>query len=65
MSRRAIINAIVGQKSFNEVGASAPARQGEVLLRAEGLAGGKVADLSLQLRAHEIVGIAGLPRQRR
>ena len=61
MSRRAIIEAIVGQKSFSEESASAPARAGDVLLEAEDLAGGRVAGMSLQLRAHEIVGVAGLP----
>ena len=61
MSRREIINAIVGQKSFSEEISSAPVREGDVLLRSEGLGGGRVADMSFELRAHEIVGIAGLP----
>ncbi len=61
MSRRAIIEAIVGAKSFVEDAAHAPVAQGPVLLQAEGLCGGCVADLTLTLRAHEIVGIAGLP----
>jgi ABC-type sugar transport system ATPase subunit len=61
MSRRAIIEAIVGAKSFVEDGAHAPVAQGPALLQAEGLCGGRVADLTMTLRAHEIVGIAGLP----
>jgi ABC-type sugar transport system ATPase subunit len=62
MSRRSIIEAIVGsQKSFSEEAASAPAKLGEVLLRAETVKGGRVAEMSLELRAHEILGIAGLP----
>lgn len=61
MSRRAIIEAIVGRKSFVEEAARAPQRYGKMLLEAESLRGGRVADLSLTLRAHEILGIAGLP----
>jgi ABC-type sugar transport system ATPase subunit len=61
MSRGAIINAIVGQKGFTEDVAAAPSRAGDVLLRAEGLGGGRVARMSFELRAHEILGIAGLP----
>ncbi len=61
MSRRAIIEAIVGQKSFSEEALAAPARSGETLLKAEGLAGGRVAEMSFELRAHEILGVAGLP----
>ncbi|RBP17620.1 ribose transport system ATP-binding protein/L-arabinose transport system ATP-binding protein [Roseiarcus fermentans] len=61
MARREIINAIVGQKSFSEAISSAPVRQGDVLLRSERLGGGRVAEMSFELRAHEIVGVAGLP----
>lgn len=61
MSRRAIINAIVGLKNFTEDVSDAPVKRGDVLMRAEGLSGGRLADFSLELRAHEIVGIAGLP----
>jgi ABC-type sugar transport system ATPase subunit len=61
MSRRAIINAIVGQKSFSEETSSAPAQLGETLLKAEALSGGRVAEMTFELRAHEILGVAGLP----
>ena len=61
MSRRGIIEAIVGQKSFTEAIVAAPPRPGEVLLETENLSGGRVAAMTLQLRAHEIVGVAGLP----
>ncbi len=61
MSRRAIIEAIVGTKSFIEDAAYAPVALGPVLLEAQALSGGRVGDMTLALRAHEIVGIAGLP----
>ncbi len=62
LSRRSIIEAIVGsQKSFREDAAEAPVEPGAVLLSAAGVKGGRVADMSFELRAHEILGIAGLP----
>jgi ABC-type sugar transport system ATPase subunit len=62
MSRRAIIEAIVGsQKPFSEDAATAPFATGEVLLAAAGARGGRVAEMSFELRGHDILGIAGLP----
>ena len=62
MSRRAIIEAIVGsQKTFIEEAATAPPTKGETLLSAVGAGGGRVAEMSFDLSAHEILGIAGLP----
>lgn len=62
ISRRAIISAIVGgQKVWSDEALSAPPANGAVVLRAEGLKGGRVEDLTLELREHEILGIAGLP----
>jgi ABC-type sugar transport system ATPase subunit len=61
LSRRSIIEAIVGsQKNFSEE-AAAPVSTGDVLMSAAGAKGGRVADMSFQLRAHEILGLAGLP----
>ena len=62
MSRRTIIEAIVGsQKPFSEDAACAPPLTGEILMAATGAGGGRVADMSFELREHEILGIAGLP----
>jgi len=62
MSRRAIIEAIVGaDKNLNEELERSDATPGEVLLAARDLSGGRVAKLSFEARAHEIVGFAGLP----
>jgi len=62
MSRRSIIEAIVGsQKSFSEEAADPPAQFGDVLLSATSARGGRVVDMSFKLRAHEILGMAGLP----
>jgi ABC-type sugar transport system ATPase subunit len=62
LSRRTIIEAIVGsEKNFNEEAVGAPIKTGEVLMSAAGAKGGRVADMSFELRAHEILGIAGLP----
>ncbi|HEY1944053.1 MAG TPA: sugar ABC transporter ATP-binding protein [Roseiarcus sp.] len=62
MSRRAIIEAIVGgQKAWSEDAAPTASRKGEVVLSAQGARGGRVAEMSFELRAHEILGIAGLP----
>ena len=62
MSRRAIIEAIVGaRKSWDEDAGPPPAELGEVVLSAEALRGGRVAEMSFELRKHEILGVAGLP----
>jgi len=62
LSRRAIIEAIVGsQKALIEDTMDAPVKTGAVLLSATGARGGRVVDMSFELRAHEILGIAGLP----
>jgi ABC-type sugar transport system ATPase subunit len=62
MSRRAIIAAIVGgEKNWDENAPPRPARQGDIVLRAEAAGGGRVKEMSFALRAHEILGIAGLP----
>jgi ABC-type sugar transport system ATPase subunit len=62
LSRRAIIEAIVGgDKPWIDGAAAADAALGEAILVAESLSGGKVEDLSFELRAGEILGFAGLP----
>jgi ABC-type sugar transport system ATPase subunit len=62
LSRRSIIEAIVGShKTFSEEAVDAPVKTGDVLLSAAGVKGGRVASLSFELRAHEILGVAGLP----
>ena len=62
LSRRTIIEAIVGsQRNFSEAALAAPVKTGDVLLSAAGVKGGRVADMNLELRAHEILGLAGLP----
>jgi ABC-type sugar transport system ATPase subunit len=62
MNPRAIINAIVGgRRQFSDETITADPAFGEVVLTAEGLSGGRVADLSFQIRQQEIVGFAGLP----
>jgi ABC-type sugar transport system ATPase subunit len=62
MNPRAIIDAIVGgRRQFRDETIAADATFGEVVLTAEGLSGGRVADLSFQVREQEILGFAGLP----
>lgn len=62
LSRRTIIEAIVGgDKPWIEDAAAAQVTHGEAILVAEGMAGGRVEDLSFELRAGEILGFAGLP----
>ena len=62
MSRRAIIEAIVGgQKSWNEEAMQSTPTRGAVALSAKAICGGRVAELNCEVRAHEILGIAGLP----
>lgn len=62
MNRRAIIDAIVGGgRQFSDDTVAADAAFGPVALRAEGLSGGRVADLSFEVREREILGFAGLP----
>jgi ABC-type sugar transport system ATPase subunit len=62
MSLKSIIQAIVGgDKPWIDATGAASAAHGETLLLAEGLAGGRVRDLSCELRAGEILGFAGLP----
>ncbi len=62
MSRRAIIEAIVGgQKQFSDEIAVADTVLGDVVLSAQSVSGGRVADLSFEVRQHEIMGFAGLP----
>jgi ABC-type sugar transport system ATPase subunit len=62
MSRRAIIEAIVGgQKQFSEEIAVADTALGDVVLSAQRVSGGRVTDLSFEVRQHEILGFAGLP----
>src|SRR5271167_4797876 len=62
MSRRAIIDAIVGgQKQFSDEINVADAVFGDVVLAAQNVSGGRVADLTFEVREHEILGFAGLP----
>jgi ABC-type sugar transport system ATPase subunit len=62
MSRRAIIDAIVGgQKQFSDEINVAGAVLGDVVLAAQTVSGGRVADLTFEVREHEILGFAGLP----
>jgi ABC-type sugar transport system ATPase subunit len=62
MSRKTIIAAIVGgAKAWAVEADGADAAMGEVVLAAEGLAGGRLEDLSFAVRAGEILGLAGLP----
>jgi ABC-type sugar transport system ATPase subunit len=62
MSRRAIIDAIVGaKKSWNDEVPQFGLANGAIALRANKLSGGRVRELSCEVRAHEILGIAGLP----
>ena len=62
MSRRAIIDAIVGgEKKFSDDIRFSEKPPGKIALSAENLSGGRVADLSFQVREHEILGFAGLP----
>jgi ABC-type sugar transport system ATPase subunit len=62
MSRRSIIEAIVGgQKQFSEEIAVADAVLGNILLSAQSVSGGRVADLTFEAHEHEILGFAGLP----
>jgi ABC-type sugar transport system ATPase subunit len=62
MNRRAIIDAIVGgRRQFSDETSSGHAAFGAVALMAESLSGGRVADLSFQVREREILGFAGLP----
>jgi ABC-type sugar transport system ATPase subunit len=63
MSRRTIIEAIVGGAkawAADEID-GADAKSGEVVLAAEGLAGGRVENLTFAVRSGEILGLAGLP----
>jgi ABC-type sugar transport system ATPase subunit len=62
VSRHAVVGAIVGRNSalLEEAGDNA-AQTGAPLLVAQGLGGGRVADLSATVHAGEIVGFAGLP----
>jgi ABC-type sugar transport system ATPase subunit len=63
MTRQRVVRAIVGDKALAQECAPlpAPALTAPPVLEAIELAGNGVAGLSLQLRAGEIVGLAGLP----
>jgi ABC-type sugar transport system ATPase subunit len=62
MSRRAVIEAIVGgAKAWADQNGDAGMTTGEVVLAAEGLAGGRVEELSFAVRSGEVLGFAGLP----
>jgi ABC-type sugar transport system ATPase subunit len=62
MTRKSIIAAIVGgAKAWAVESDRADAAMGEIVLAAEGLAGGRLEDLSFAVRAGEILGLAGLP----
>ena len=62
MSRKTIIEAIVGgDKAWSDEIVGQDSATGEVVLAADGVAGGRVEDFSFVLRAGEILGVAGLP----
>ena len=62
MSRKTIIEAIVGgAKAWVDEINDADVVMGEVVLAAEGVAGGRVKDMSFAVRSGEILGLAGLP----
>jgi ABC-type sugar transport system ATPase subunit len=62
MSRKTIIKAIVGgDKPWIDDTGAERAAHGEAIVVAGALAGGKVRDLSFELRSGEILGFAGLP----
>ncbi len=62
MSRKAIIKAIVGgDKPWIEETDVSRIAYGESVFAAAALAGGKVRDLTFELRSGEILGFAGLP----
>ena len=62
MSRKTIIRAIVGgDKPWIEDTDAGRATHGEPVIVADALAGGRVRDLSFELRSGEILGFAGLP----
>ena len=62
MSRKTIIEAIVGgDKAWVERHGRWQGHYGEPVIVADALAGGRVRDLSFELRSGEILGFAGLP----
>jgi ABC-type sugar transport system ATPase subunit len=62
MSRKSIIKAIVGgDKPWMDQADDARAGYGEAVVVADALAGGRVSDLSFELRSGEILGFVGLP----
>jgi ABC-type sugar transport system ATPase subunit len=62
MSRPAIVEAIVGgNRALAEERGERQPLLGDVVLSAEGVAGGRLRDLSFALRSGEILGFAGLP----
>ena len=62
MSRKTIIKAIVGgDKPWIDDTDDGRAAHGEPVIVADALAGGRVRDLSFELRSGEILGFAGLP----
>jgi ABC-type sugar transport system ATPase subunit len=62
MSRKTIIEAIVGRaKAWVDETGGADVATGDVVLSAEGVAGGRVENLSFAVRSREILGFAGLP----
>ena len=62
MSRKTIIKAIVGgDKPWIDDADAGRADHGEPVFVASALAGGRVRDLSFELRSGEILGFAGLP----
>jgi ABC-type sugar transport system ATPase subunit len=62
MSRKTIIRAIVGgDKPWIDDTDAGRTAHGEPVVVADALAGGKVQDLSFELRSGEILGFAGLP----
>ena len=59
LTQQQLIQHMVG-RPINAVYRREPLPPGEVLLRVEGLSGGMLRDISFEIRAGEIVGLAGL-----
>lgn len=60
-NRRKIVNAIVGSDREPGAAVAAVGKLGDVILKIRNLGGGRVRSASFDVRAGEILGIAGLP----
>lgn len=61
MNRRAVVEAIVGRKDALSQRPHHGTGRAEIIMQVNELSGGRAKDVSFDLRAGEIVGIAGLP----